>query len=481
MAITNVSVFRSSDGGAVSGVNGRCSGTIGDGIALLNMLLLVKGGYNWQAVTASNLTCSGTTASLTLTAHGFNIDQRLWIIGMDQSGYLHSTTYGDATYPGTVADANTLTFPTTGTPTTATTGGGAGGTTTTLNGAIVSTSATSVPVTDGVTHYPGSIPFVVKVDSEYMLVTAGMGTNTWTVLRGMFGTTAATHLTAATVTQTIVIGVAPAGGFNAWTSPWTTTNKASYLKPAGTAMELDVDDTHAQYVSVRGWETMSANNTGTGEFPTTGQIAAGAQAFAKSSAADTTVRAWVCTASDRMLHLWIDSQNGLATPNAHDYLGFYDLIDQTKSGDAYATVLASNSTIGTSGNSGAFGSIGINAVATGLYMPRSYTQIGTAIQVGRMSLDNRFNAATTAGAGGMTYPHPSDGGLYVSKFFINEGSAAITRGTTPGLWNILHAKPALHLDTWLGTGAFAGKKFMAVNAYNGGQIAMEISNTIQGT
>src|SRR5437762_3197097 len=103
MTIANVSVFRSTDGGAVSGVNGRCSGTVGDGIALLNQLLL--NGYNWQEVTNANLTNSGSTGTVTLTAHGFNIDQRLWLVGADQAGYKNGTTHGDALYALTVADA----------------------------------------------------------------------------------------------------------------------------------------------------------------------------------------------------------------------------------------------------------------------------------------------------------------------------------------------------------------------------------------
>jgi hypothetical protein len=487
MAITNVSVFRSSDGGAISGARGRMSGTAGDAVALFNALLLVTGGYNWQAVTNANLTCSGTTASLTLTNHGFNIDQRLWIIGMDQSGYLHSTTYGDATYLGIVADANTLTFPTTGTPATATTGGGAGGTTTTLSAAITTTGATTFAQTTA-GHQPSAIAFVVQIDSEYMLVTGGMGTTTLTVVRGMFGSTAATHLINATITQVIMVGVAPAGGFTAWTSPWTTsTTKASYLPPAGNRMSMDVDDTGTTTTAVRGWEVLTANNTGTGEFPTTGQIASGLQSFCKSNAASTVARAWCATATDRMLILYVDSQNGGALATAADCLVFTDLIDQEHAGDIYATLLICNPTLATSGQTAAAPAVTNSASQAGHYMPRSYTQIGTSINANKMTLDGRAGAGTVSlsGAGGMTYPHPPDGGLYVSKFAVNENGLIIARGNIPGLWYIMHTKPAVQFDTWAGTGYFAGKKFMAVNMQSATptncQLALEISNTIQGT
>lgn len=70
------------------------------------------------------------------------------------------------------------------------------GTTTTLNGAITS-SQTSIAVANGASFPTGS---TVLVDSEEMTITAGGGTNTWTVSRGQNSTTAASHLSAATVT-----------------------------------------------------------------------------------------------------------------------------------------------------------------------------------------------------------------------------------------------------------------------------------------
>ena len=58
-----------------------------------------------------------------------------------------------------------------------------------LNGAISSTSATSVVVDDGTDFEVGQN---IKVDSEEMTITA-ISTHTLTVVRGVNGTTAATH------------------------------------------------------------------------------------------------------------------------------------------------------------------------------------------------------------------------------------------------------------------------------------------------
>lgn len=70
--------------------------------------------------------------------------------------------------------------------------------TTTLSAAISTTSATSISVTDG-TQLPGSGTYRIRIDTEYMDVTAGQGTNTLTVTRGVAGSTAATHSSGATV------------------------------------------------------------------------------------------------------------------------------------------------------------------------------------------------------------------------------------------------------------------------------------------
>lgn len=71
--------------------------------------------------------------------------------------------------------------------------------TTALSAAITTTDGTSITVAAdfGVS---ASTHFRILVDSEIMQVTAGHGTTTWTVTRGMDGTTAATHLISSVVT-----------------------------------------------------------------------------------------------------------------------------------------------------------------------------------------------------------------------------------------------------------------------------------------
>lgn len=68
-----------------------------------------------------------------------------------------------------------------------------------LGAAISTTNGTSITVLD-VLGFPSTGAYTVIVDSEWMRVTAGAGTTTWTVTRGYNSTTAATHLISAAVT-----------------------------------------------------------------------------------------------------------------------------------------------------------------------------------------------------------------------------------------------------------------------------------------
>ncbi|MDT0435619.1 MULTISPECIES: hypothetical protein [Streptomyces] len=70
---------------------------------------------------------------------------------------------------------------------------------TTLSAAIASTSSTSLTVASA-SGFPGSGNYNIQVDGEVMTVTAGQGTTTWTVTRGVNGSTAATHSSGAVVT-----------------------------------------------------------------------------------------------------------------------------------------------------------------------------------------------------------------------------------------------------------------------------------------
>lgn len=75
---------------------------------------------------------------------------------------------------------------------------------TTLNGASPS-AATSLTVTSAA-GFPAAAPFRIRIDDELLLVTAGAGTTTWSVSRGIENTSATAHSDGASVTHVLTAG-----------------------------------------------------------------------------------------------------------------------------------------------------------------------------------------------------------------------------------------------------------------------------------
>ena len=92
---------------------------------------------------------------------------------------------------------------------------------TTLAGSgITSSSQETVPVASS-SGFPSSAPYIVKVDSEYILIGDGAGTTTWTVGssgRGYFGSTATSHATGSAVTRIQRVNVTKCGSAPCTTS-----------------------------------------------------------------------------------------------------------------------------------------------------------------------------------------------------------------------------------------------------------------------
>lgn len=80
---------------------------------------------------------------------------------------------------------------------------------TTLSGAM--TAASTTLTVASAAGFPTFGTFTIKVDNEYMLVTSGAGTTSWTVTRAQSGTTAVAHNSGASVTH-----IDPASGELTW-------------------------------------------------------------------------------------------------------------------------------------------------------------------------------------------------------------------------------------------------------------------------
>ena len=275
-------------------------------------------------------------------------------------------------------------------------------------------------------------------------------------------------------TGTITAKMAPAG----WTKSYSGTNKAAYQMLGGNQRFLRVDDAGTTAARVVGYEAMTGIDAGTNAFPTDIQVSGGLY-LSKSSVADTSSRVWVILATDKLAHFFIN-----CAPVAGQLCGVSSFgdIKSFAGSDTYQTITMMQTTA-----TGSHANLAICAgypnTTPGCYLARAYTQVGSSIPVGKHVDAGKIGATTiNIGGGGLVYPHPVDGGLYLSPLFIHEAGAV--RGTLPGLWAPLHPRPLGHLDTVSGSGDLAGKNFLAVYFENvagatitSGEGLLEISNT----
>lgn len=275
-----------------------------------------------------------------------------------------------------------------------------------------------------------------------------------------------------------------------WTKAYSGTNLAAYRQGASSGLlqhYLRIDDSLlAVQAKAVGYEDMSDVNTGTGPFPTSGQLAAGTY-FPKSLTADTTVRPWMIVATNRAFYLYVHhDETDITSSSSYKLMAFFGDITSYKSGDQYNCMILGNSASGVASNNFANTSANLATQLNGHYLARSYTQTGGAIQVAKIIDYMRNGGDANIGAAPTTptpYPDPMTGGMLLAPIYVTEGitSRATVRGVMPGLWAPLHNLPGNHWDTFSGSGAFAGKTFILLDATNGGngrnRVALETSNT----
>ena len=75
-----------------------------------------------------------------------------------------------------------------------------------LAAALTTTDGTGITV-DSADGFPSSGSYIIRIESELMVVSAGAGTTSWTVSRGQYGTTAATHAQGKSVEEIVVLEV----------------------------------------------------------------------------------------------------------------------------------------------------------------------------------------------------------------------------------------------------------------------------------
>jgi len=288
-------------------------------------------------------------------------------------------------------------------------------------------------------------------NDEFRVLTAATNSFTFAIPSG----------TTSPATGTLSAKIAPLG----WTKPFSGTNKAAYLPQISYCQQYlrVLDDStvptsaSGRWAKVRGYETMSDVDTGTGLFPTTTQIT-NALSIIKSSTSDATARHWWLAGDGGIFYcgtFW--SASYLTT--AGGYL-FGD-IASLRAGDAYSTMLCAEVTDTLPpypGQYNLFTNLGAyNATQTGKYCARPHTQVGSALAAGMIG-DNAIS--TYIGYSGLTYPHPLDNGLLFAPVGVVESNIVRSRAL-PGFYQPLHTAPLAYLDLVTGLPDFPGRTFQA--------------------
>lgn len=296
-------------------------------------------------------------------------------------------------------------------------------------------------------------------NDEFRVLTAATNSFTFAIASG----------TTSPATGTITAKIAPLG----WTKPFSGTNKAAYL-PAASYVQcylrvLDDSTTptsaSGRWAKLRGYESMSDVDTGTGLFPTAAQ-AANALSLMKSSTSDATARNWWLVGDGGIFYLATFWHASYLTATSGYCFGD---INSQRAGDAYSALLMANSAGSDTlpsypGDQALFTTLSAyNATSAGKYLARSYTQVGSAVAAGLLG---DTAVASTIGSAGFAYPHPPDNGLLFAAVGVVETSILRSRGL-PGLYQPLHNCPLAYLDVVSDVPDFSGRTFQAFDLVTG--------------
>jgi hypothetical protein len=293
--------------------------------------------------------------------------------------------------------------------------------------------------------------------------------------------TFSTLLPNGTATGTISFLMAPAG----WTKVFAGTNLAAYRSPDPLANGhfLRVDDTDNASIRVRGYETMSDINTGTGLFPTDAQLSlysvpanTSGGYWYKGSTVSTNPVGWTFTADNRFFMFCPQTQQSQLNVSFNvlgHFKGFGDPVVTRPSGDAYSTIIGTGGTAAQGSPQG--GSFSQGDTSSGaVYAARSYTGLGgseltSVLSYSKVNIPNEGVSGAATGELGR-FPSVIDGSLRFSQKFIRRTSPptdaeSVARANIPGILHIpmtgvfASLPPKTIID---GTGFLTGRKLVTV-------------------
>lgn len=331
----------------------------------------------------------------------------------------------------------------------------------TLDSLVISGSVATATIAAGHSHEANSVALIAGITGTYAGLNGERRVISATATTFTFD---ATGFANGTATGTITQKVAPASSY--WSKVYSGTNLAVYRStdPAGTQRYFRVDDSDAREARVVGYEAMTGVSTGTGPFPTNTQVSGGLY-WTRSTVASGTARAWIAAADSRGV-IACFAYSGV---DAYGGYSFGDMAP-TMAGDAYAAYLTGSTASRVSGAPGQIEDVSYSETTSNsgtTYAPRSYTGLGTAIQVNKCAPS--LMAPTGGSSSGtatwtVPYPNPENGGVYVSQMNLIEAAGSY-RGVLPGVFfipqNITTASFASK-DAVTGITGYTGKVFKAI-------------------
>jgi hypothetical protein len=237
-----------------------------------------------------------------------------------------------------------------------------------------------------------------------------------------------------------------------------------------------------------GYETMTDVDTGTGIYPTAGQLANGFFCQ-KSGTADSTAKNWVVISDGKTVYcfMYIDSNvsgGDITAPgNNMNAFGFGDAVEfrtgdtflswvggnpQTNnfSSTQYSSLFAAQSSITNSNPSTTVATVISARDFTGVAGARAMGLFGTALSAGMGSTVN------------INYPHQIDNGFYMVPVVLTQGSPALIRGRMPGYFEPLHSNCFPNTQIIENIIGYTGRRFMMLwgkNSSSVGAVVVDIT------
>lgn len=281
----------------------------------------------------------------------------------------------------------------------------------------------------------------------------------------------ATGVANGTATGTITAIVATPTG---WTKAFSGTNKAAYkstTSASGFYFRIDDSVAYSAQIPVRGYESMSDIDTGSGAFPTTGQQANYNWQRSFDATGD---RLWALVADDSFFYLFIRLNNG---DTANACLSFGDIF-AFDSSDAFGCVMSGAPAFSNANTAGYLLISGNPAnggsLYNGLYISRTYNAVSagaSSCYINSMMSDaivlsarSTYLAANNSVAGGHL--------LFRGGVITDTGATKQVRGMLPEFYTSL-VRPDSIIPNNHSVQIIDGKLFLASRVWNGASNAQD--------